>query len=186
MPIAKPATRAVTIAAMTINVQSTPRSILYKKDFIAFFAIWCSCSHRTRSAPSFICWASAVDLSKRDWKSAPPCSQAILMADRILLAKTMNFDGLRLSKLRKLSKEQCPRGASTRRSKCEVTKMEELITIQQVADYLKVDRFTVYRLVTQKRIPAFKVGGQWRFKQEMIDSWLMRNSNMSEERPPSP
>jgi excisionase family DNA binding protein len=67
----------------------------------------------------------------------------------------------------------------------EVAKMEELITIQQVADYLKVDRFTVYRLVTQKRIPAFKVGGQWRFKQEMIDSWLMRNSNMSEQRPPS-
>jgi excisionase family DNA binding protein len=59
--------------------------------------------------------------------------------------------------------------------------MEELITIQQVANYLKVDRFTVYRLVTQKRIPAFKVGGQWRFKQEMIDSWLMRNSNMSEQ-----
>lgn len=56
--------------------------------------------------------------------------------------------------------------------------MEELITIQQLANYLKVDRFTVYRLVTQKRIPAFKVGGQWRFKQEMIDSWLMRNSNM--------
>jgi len=35
--------------------------------------------------------------------------------------------------------------------------MEELITIQQVASYLKVDRFTVYRLVTQKRISAFKV-----------------------------
>lgn len=56
--------------------------------------------------------------------------------------------------------------------------MEELITIQQVANYLKVDRFTVYRMVTKKRIPAFKVGGQWRFKQEMIDSWLLRNSNM--------
>ena len=61
--------------------------------------------------------------------------------------------------------------------------MEELITIQQVASYLKVDRFTIYRLVSQKRIPAFKVGGQWRFKQEMIDSWLMGNSNMNEERP---
>ena len=73
-----------------------------------------------------------------------------------------------------------------RRLECEGATMQELITIQQVADYLKVDRFTVYRLVTQKRIPAFKVGGQWRFKQEMIDSWLMRNSNMSEERPPSP
>jgi hypothetical protein len=33
--------------------------------------------HRTRSAPSFISWACAVDLSKRDWKSAPPCSQAM-------------------------------------------------------------------------------------------------------------
>jgi excisionase family DNA binding protein len=61
--------------------------------------------------------------------------------------------------------------------------MEELITIQQLANYLKVDRFTVYRLVTQKRIPAFKVGGQWRFKQDMIDSWLLRNSNISAERP---
>jgi excisionase family DNA binding protein len=62
--------------------------------------------------------------------------------------------------------------------------MEELITLQQVANYLKVDRFTVYRLVTQKRIPAFKVGGQWRFKQAIIDSWLMQNSNMSEEEAP--
>jgi excisionase family DNA binding protein len=61
--------------------------------------------------------------------------------------------------------------------------MEEMITIQQVANYLKVDRLTVYRLVTQKGMPAFKVGGQWRFKQEMIDSWLLRNSNMDEERP---
>ena len=69
--------------------------------------------------------------------------------------------------------------------KGEACDMEEgLITIQQVADYLKVDRFTVYWLVTQKRIPAFKVGGQWRFKQTMIDSWLMRNSNMSEDRFP--
>jgi excisionase family DNA binding protein len=64
--------------------------------------------------------------------------------------------------------------------------MEEgLITIQQVADYLKVDRFTIYRLVTQKRIPAFKVGGQWRFKASMIDSWLMRNANIRDDRFPS-
>ena len=51
-----------------------------------------------------------------------------------------------------------------------VDTMEELITIQQVANYLRVDRFTVYRFVIQQRIPAFNVGGQWRFKQEMIDS----------------
>src|SRR5262245_7556757 len=38
--------------------------------------------------------ACAVDLSNRDWKSAPPCSQAMLMAAFLSLATTMNFDGL--------------------------------------------------------------------------------------------
>lgn len=55
---------------------------------------------------------------------------------------------------------------------------EVLLTTDQVAHYLKVDKFTVYRLVAQKKIPAFKVGNQWRFKRNMIDAWLMRNSNI--------
>jgi excisionase family DNA binding protein len=59
---------------------------------------------------------------------------------------------------------------------------ENLLTTAQVAEYLKVDKFTVYRLVTQKNIPAFKVGSQWRFKKTMIDAWLKENSNMSEIR----
>jgi hypothetical protein len=52
------------------------------------------CLHSTRSAPSFICSAFAVDLSNRDWKSGPSCSQAILMASFYWSATTMNFDGL--------------------------------------------------------------------------------------------
>src|SRR5262245_22400270 len=59
--------------------------------------------HKTRSAPSFICSAWAVDLSKRDWKSAPPCSQAMLMACFLSLATTMNFDGLSSLWLRKVT-----------------------------------------------------------------------------------
>jgi excisionase family DNA binding protein len=58
---------------------------------------------------------------------------------------------------------------------------ENLMTTAQLADYLKVDKFTVYRLVTQKNIPAFKVGNQWRFSKEMIDAWLLKNSNINEE-----
>ena len=54
----------------------------------------------------------------------------------------------------------------------------ELRTLEQVARYLNVDKFTVYRLITQKKIPAFKVGNQWRFKQEMIDAWLMAKANI--------
>jgi excisionase family DNA binding protein len=55
---------------------------------------------------------------------------------------------------------------------------ENLLSVGQVAWYLKVDKFTIYRLVSQKKIPAFKVGKQWRFKKRMIDAWLVRNSNM--------
>jgi excisionase family DNA binding protein len=56
---------------------------------------------------------------------------------------------------------------------------ENLLTTVQVAEYLKVDKFTVYRLVTQKNIPAFKVGNQWRFDKNIIDAWLLKNSNLS-------
>lgn len=57
---------------------------------------------------------------------------------------------------------------------------EKLLTIDQVASYLKIDKFTVYRFVTQKKIPAFKVGSQWRFKKKLIDAWLVENSNINE------
>jgi excisionase family DNA binding protein len=57
---------------------------------------------------------------------------------------------------------------------------EILLDADQVARYLKVDKFTVYRLISQKKIPAFKVGNQWRFKRKLIDAWLSKNSNLEE------
>lgn len=59
---------------------------------------------------------------------------------------------------------------------------ESLLTANEVAHYLKVDKFTVYRLLTQKKLPAFKVGNQWRFKRKMIEAWLMQNSNIQKKR----
>jgi excisionase family DNA binding protein len=58
---------------------------------------------------------------------------------------------------------------------------ENLLTIEQVAQYLTVDKLTIYRLVTQQRIPAFKVGNQWRIKREMLEDWLKTNCNMNKE-----
>jgi excisionase family DNA binding protein len=60
----------------------------------------------------------------------------------------------------------------------EDSMQENLLTAEQVARYLRVDKFTVYRLVTKKKIPAFKVGNQWRFKRELLDEWLKKNSNL--------
>ena len=58
------------------------------------------------------------------------------------------------------------------------TSGHELKTLEEVAQYLNVNKFTVYRLVIQKKIPAFKVGSQWRFKQDVLDAWLMSKSNI--------
>ncbi len=54
-----------------------------------------------------------------------------------------------------------------------------LLTTEQIANYLKIDKFTVYRLVAQKRLPAFKVGNQWRFKKELLEAWLRKNMSIS-------
>lgn len=54
---------------------------------------------------------------------------------------------------------------------------EPLLTTEQVARYLKVDKFTVYRLVAQKKLPAFRVGNQWRFKASILERWLRNNMN---------
>jgi len=54
--------------------------------------------------------------------------------------------------------------------------MAELMTLQEVADYLRVTEKTIYRLLKQGRIPATKVGHLWRFRRNLIDEWLHQNS----------
>ncbi len=61
---------------------------------------------------------------------------------------------------------------------------ESLLTIEEVARYLRVDKFTVYRLVSQKKLPAFRVGNQWRFKKKILDRWLQVNMNIPSIRQP--
>lgn len=52
----------------------------------------------------------------------------------------------------------------------------EILTIKEVAEYLKVTDRTIYRLAGAKKIPAFKVGGTWRFSRANIDEWIRGQS----------
>ena len=52
----------------------------------------------------------------------------------------------------------------------------EILTLKQVADFLKVTERTIYRLAGAKKIPAFKVGGTWRFSRADIDRWIKQQS----------
>jgi excisionase family DNA binding protein len=55
---------------------------------------------------------------------------------------------------------------------------EKFMTTKEVAQYLRVDQYTIYRLVTQKKIPAFKIGNQWRFKRSVLERWLKTKMNI--------
>ena len=52
----------------------------------------------------------------------------------------------------------------------------EIFTLDDLAGYLKVGKRTVYRLAAAKKIPAFKVGGTWRFSRADIDRWIKQQS----------
>jgi excisionase family DNA binding protein len=52
----------------------------------------------------------------------------------------------------------------------------EIFTLDEVAAYLKLGKRTVYRLAAAKKIPAFKVGGTWRFQRQEIDQWIKRQT----------
>jgi excisionase family DNA binding protein len=49
---------------------------------------------------------------------------------------------------------------------------EEVMTIEECARYLKTSVSTIYWLAQEGKIPASKVGNQWRFRKEKIDEWL--------------
>lgn len=49
---------------------------------------------------------------------------------------------------------------------------DEILRLPEVAQLLKVAAKTVYTMAQKSRLPAFKVGGQWRFKRVDIDRWI--------------
>lgn len=52
----------------------------------------------------------------------------------------------------------------------------EILTLDEVAAYLKAGKRTIYRLAAARKIPAFKVGGTWRFSRSEIDGWIRQQS----------
>jgi len=46
------------------------------------------------------------------------------------------------------------------------------LTLQQTAELLRLSRRTVMRMVQQKKLPAFKVGGQWRVNERRLSKWM--------------
>ena len=55
--------------------------------------------------------------------------------------------------------------------------MDKWETLEQIADYLQISTSSIYKMVQAGRIPAYKVGRQWRFKKQEIDEWVESNKS---------
>ena len=63
---------------------------------------------------------------------------------------------------------------------------ETFLTTEEVLEYLQVNLRTVYRLIKAGKIPAVRVGRQWRFRKRDIDAWLDSQRPRGGSRPTTP
>lgn len=53
---------------------------------------------------------------------------------------------------------------------------DEILTIREVSELLKINEKTTYRLAAEGKLPGFKVGGSWRFERQEISNWIKRQT----------
>ena len=52
------------------------------------------------------------------------------------------------------------------------SKNKEIMTAKEIAEYLKIHQLTVHRYAREGKIPAFKIGTDWRFHRKHIERWI--------------
>ena len=58
----------------------------------------------------------------------------------------------------------------------------DIMTIDEVADYLRINKKTAYRLAADNKLPGFKVGGTWRFRRVDIEDWIEREASPKKDK----
>jgi len=54
-----------------------------------------------------------------------------------------------------------------------------LMTVHEVADYLRLSEAKVYKMANDGHVPALRMGKTWRFKKELIDEWIRRETELA-------
>ncbi len=57
--------------------------------------------------------------------------------------------------------------------------MPRLIDIEELAEYLKIKKQTIYNWLSERKISGIKVGGVWRFDRKEVDAWLKSKRRLS-------
>jgi excisionase family DNA binding protein len=48
----------------------------------------------------------------------------------------------------------------------------QVMTVREVAEWLRIHPTTLYRLLREDKIPGFRIGADWRFNRETVEEWL--------------
>lgn len=59
-----------------------------------------------------------------------------------------------------------------------IIEKNDIMTMKELADYLKIAEKTAYRFASDKKIPGFKVGNAWRFRKSEIDNWIKKQEKI--------
>ena len=62
-------------------------------------------------------------------------------------------------------------------SQADMERGPSIMTLEEVAKYLRVHKSTIYRMAREGTIPSTKIANQWRFKKARIDEWLMEREH---------
>ena len=65
---------------------------------------------------------------------------------------------------------------NSKRNQPDMLADAKVLTVNELSDYLRVHRSTIYRLLKKGQLPGFKIGSDWRFNVEAIDEWRMHQS----------
>lgn len=71
-----------------------------------------------------------------------------------------------------LSMNEDPRKEGVKKGEFPRRERTQIMTPKEAAKYLGFHLVTIYRLLKKREIPAVKIGGQWRFKKDILDAWL--------------
>lgn len=54
-----------------------------------------------------------------------------------------------------------------------------LLSLAEASRILHISKRTLFRLIQEKKIPAFKVGGQWRIRESRLSKWVEKRENLT-------
>jgi len=63
----------------------------------------------------------------------------------------------------------------------KMERVKEVMTLREASEYLGISPDTLYKYLSESKVPAFKLGNRWRFKKDLLDRWMEKKSERTEQ-----